>query len=150
VVRTWTDEPGLLDTRFDYDIAAQVTHVTDALGRTSSYHYNGNHEVVAIDEPGPDGHPVRTETPVDEAGNPLASVDALGRVTRYAFDERGNLISVTDAAGAVSRFGYDQLNLPVEVVDALGHRWRNRYDERGNLLEHEDALVGPAKPWRPA
>ncbi|WP_205423269.1 RHS repeat protein, partial [Escherichia coli] len=84
-MRTWTDTPGLLDTRFDYELGRRTTHVTDALGRRSSYEYNAAHEVVAITEPGPDGRPVRTETRLDAAGNPEEARDALGRATRWRF-----------------------------------------------------------------
>ncbi|WP_152643461.1 DUF6531 domain-containing protein [Paracidovorax citrulli] len=147
VVRTWTDTPGLLDTRFDYDPGRRTTHVTDALGRRSSYEYNAAHEVVAITEPGPDGRPVRTETRLDAAGNPEEARDALGRTTRWRFDARGNLLAVTDAAGATTRLAYDHLDMPVEAIDALGHVWRQRYDERGNLAERVDPL-GHATRWR--
>lgn len=145
VIRTWCDEPGVLDTRFTYDVAHRVTHVTDALGRVSSYHYNPHHEVIAIEEPGPadaSGAPTRilTRTEMDASGNPTEAVDALGRTTRYQWDERGNLLAVTDAAGATTRFAYNALNLPVEITDAEGGHWRNTYDERGNLLAHTDAL----------
>ncbi|WP_375576372.1 DUF6531 domain-containing protein [Paracidovorax oryzae] len=147
VVRTWTDTPGLLDTRFDYDLGRRTTHVTDALGRRSSYEYNAAHEVVAITEPGPDGRPVRTETRLDAAGNPEEARDALGRATRWRFDARGNLLAVTDAAGATTRLAYGHLDLPVEITDALGHVWRQQYDERGNLAERVDPL-GHATRWR--
>ena len=88
VVRTWCDEPGLLDTRFTYDVAHCVTHVTDVLGCVFSYHYNPHHEVIAIEEPGPhdtQGQPTRicTRTAMDAHGNPLEAVNALGRTTRY-------------------------------------------------------------------
>ncbi|RAR71619.1 YD repeat-containing protein, partial [Paracidovorax anthurii] len=147
VVRTWTDEPGLLDTRFDYDLGRRTTHVTDALGRRSSYEYNALHEVIAITEPGPDGQPLRTETRIDAAGNPEEARDALGRATRWQFDARGNLRSVTDAAGATTRIAYGLLDLPVEITDTLGHVWRQAYDERGNLAERLDPL-GHATRWR--
>ncbi|GKT19639.1 DUF6531 domain-containing protein [Acidovorax sp. SUPP2522] len=140
VVRTWTDTPGLLDTRFEYDLGMRTTHVTDALGRRTSYHYNGHNEVVAVTEAGPDGQPVRTETQMDRAGNPDTTTDALGRSTRWQWDARGNLTAVTDAAGATTRLRYNALNLPTEITDALGHVWKNDYDARGDLREHTDAL----------
>ncbi|WCM86863.1 DUF6531 domain-containing protein [Acidovorax sp. NCPPB 3576] len=140
VVRTWTDTPGLLDTRFEYDLGMRTTHVTDALGRRTSYHYNAHNEVVAVTEAGPDGQSVRTETQMDRAGNPEASTDALGRSTRWQWDARGNLTAVTDAAGATTRLRYNAQNLPTEITDALGHVWRNDYDARGDLREHTDAL----------
>ncbi|MDC4269066.1 RHS repeat protein, partial [Acinetobacter baumannii] len=107
VVRTWTDEPGTLDTRFDYDLGRRTTHVTDALGRRSSYEYNARHEVIAIVEPGPDGQPVRSETRMDAAGNPQQARDAMGRITRWQFDGQGNLLAVTDASGATTRLKYN-------------------------------------------
>ncbi|WCM96123.1 DUF6531 domain-containing protein [Acidovorax sp. GBBC 1281] len=140
VVRTWTDTPGLRDTRFEYDLGSRTTHVTDALGRRTSYHYNAHNEVVAVTEPGPDGQPVRTETQMDRAGNPIATTDALGRTTRYEFDHLGNLRAATDAAGATTRLRYNALSLPTEIIDALGHVWKNDYDARGDLREHTDAL----------
>jgi RHS repeat-associated protein len=140
VVRTWTDEPGLLDTQFEYLLNERTTRITDAMGRTSSYHYNAHNEVTAITESGADGQPVRVETQMDSAGNPVQTADALGRSTQFQFDAAGNLTSVTDAAGASSRFKYNTLNLPTEVIDALGGKWRNAYDQFGNLLVHTDAL----------
>ncbi|WP_454708808.1 RHS repeat-associated core domain-containing protein [Delftia acidovorans] len=147
VVRTWTDEPGTLDTRFDYDLGRRTTHVTDALGRRSSYEYNARHEVIAIVEPGPDGQPVRSETRMDAAGNPQQARDAMGRTTRWQFDGQGNLLAVTDASGATTRLKYNQLNLPEEVTDALGHVWRQAYDAQGNLVERLDPL-GHATRWK--
>jgi RHS repeat-associated protein len=141
VIRTWTDTPGLLDTRFEYDLPQRSTHVTDALGRSTSYHYNAHNEVIAITEIDANGQAVRTETQMDAAGNPIQSIDALGRASRYQFDTQGNLLAVTDATGATSRFKYNAVNLPTEVIDALGGKWRNAYDQAGNLLTHTDALA---------
>ncbi|MFE8645562.1 DUF6531 domain-containing protein [Sphingomonas sp. NCPPB 2930] len=143
VVRTWCDLPGVLDTRFAYDTDARTTDVTDALGRTVRYHYNRHHEVTAIEEAGPDGRPVRTETTMDAAGRPREVRDALGRTVRYQFDTWGNLTSVADPTGATTRFVYGSgpaHNLPVEIVDALGSTWRTAYDTHGNPVTQTDPL----------
>jgi YD repeat-containing protein len=130
--------------------------VTDAIGRTTTYCYTVNHEVTEIIEA--DGSV--TSAPVDAAGNPTASTDALGRSTQYQFDERGNLTGITDAAGASTKIVYSALgatpdtqgmqgalppDLPIRHTDALGNEFTSEYDRWGNLIAMRAPLVERAQ-----
>lgn len=70
---TWGDG-GLYDYRFEYDVAARRTHITDSLGHSSAVEY-------------------------DESQMIVAEIDALGGVTRYEYDEANRPSAVIDQEG---------------------------------------------------
>jgi len=68
----------------------------------------------------------------------IASNDAEGGTTHFAYDERGNLTQVTDPAGRITRFRYgarDELLVETKVGngDTPTTERRYVYDEVGNL-----------------
>ncbi len=117
-----------------YDDAAhtvQVTHISGTMSRSFEQRF-------------------------DADGHLLASVDALGGVTRLERDAYGNVLSHTDAQGNITTYQYDARgrttlahlpdggqestqwlqgqDKPVAITDALGRTTRFEWDERGNLL----------------
>ncbi len=91
---------------------------------------------------------------LDDRGQPLRSIDALGRVTDYRFDEQGNLISsrlpgalehhfsydasgnlltLFDASGNLSQFSYDADNQLTSFTDSLSRTTQFQYDSEKNL-----------------
>ena len=53
----------------------------------------------------------------DALGNRVRHIDALGRLTTYAYDELGRLTGVTDAAGGVIQRDYDAVGNVIRDVD---------------------------------
>jgi len=101
-------------TEMAYDENHNLTGVTDALGRTSSYTYDG--------------------------ALLTTSIDALGNVTRYTYTPEGFLESVTDPLGRITSYSYDEFGQRTAMTDALGHTTKYRYDDLGRLAEIEDSL----------
>lgn len=124
------------DTRFDYLPSLRVTRVTDGLGRTTQYHYNGLWAVERVVHP--DGAVVLTH--FDETGSASGYTDELGRTTRRVNDARGNVTSIIDPAGQVTRVSYNELNLPEQITDAAGQVWQRGYDAEGHLISETDPL----------
>lgn len=126
VVHAWGDG-GLHDYRFAYNAALRQTEVTNSLGHLSVIKF-------------------------DEAGLPLAEIDALDGMTTFEYDEAGRTVAVGEPGGLRTGFTYDahgnllQLRYPdgsvvgceydaedrlCAVVDPLGHRWQYLCDARG-------------------
>ncbi|MCI0151580.1 type VI secretion system tip protein VgrG [Paraburkholderia sediminicola] len=124
------------DTRFFYLPATRTTRVTDGLGQTTEYHYNGLWAVERILHP--DGS--ITQTHFDETGSVSGYTDALGRTTRMVNDARGNPTSIVDAAGQVTRISYNDLGLPAQITDTAGQAWQRGYDTSGHLVSETDPL----------
>ena len=104
------------------DAAFTTEHVFDALGR----------EVQTI-LPDPDGAAGPQARPVfrtayNASGFLVATTDALGRSTLYAYDTLGRATSVQNAAGGVVRTVYDAVGNAVIATDALGRRTIGTFD----------------------
>ncbi|MBF5007370.1 RHS repeat-associated core domain-containing protein [Diaphorobacter caeni] len=162
-------EPSL---RFEY--LAESTIVTDSLGRKRTYHFEGEaglRRVVGLERA--DGSITRQR--YDASGRLVASIDALGRETRFELDvATGDLISVTapDGAqnhwryddqgqliashapgGASESFEYDQFSRPIATTDALGHVSRMSYPDERTEQPHliQDARGGEKRmEWNAA
>uniref|UniRef100_UPI003BEF4BDB type VI secretion system tip protein TssI/VgrG n=1 Tax=Burkholderia arboris TaxID=488730 RepID=UPI003BEF4BDB len=124
------------DTRFAYQPEARLSRVTDMLGNTTTYRYNG---LWAVDEVvHPDGSTEQIE--FDETGNIVAQTDALGRTTRSVVDAQGNPVAIRDAAGHLTRIEYNEQNLPTRITDPAGQIWQREYDAAGHLVKETDPL----------
>ncbi|AHG65400.1 type VI secretion system tip protein TssI/VgrG [Advenella mimigardefordensis] len=124
------------DTRFTYLPASKTTQVTDGLGNTTEYHYNGLWAVDRVTHP--DGSVEQIH--FDETGSISGHTDALGRSTRIVNNAAGSPTSVIDAAGNVTSLSYNAQNQPVHITDPAGHVWQRSYDEAGNLASETDPL----------
>jgi RHS repeat-associated protein len=83
-----------------------------------------------------------SRTEYDGAGNAIAQVDALGRVTRFAFDALSRQTSTTDALGGVSRTEYDLAGNALRQIDTLGRVTQMQYDALNRGVRTTDALGG--------
>ncbi|WP_415877470.1 RHS repeat-associated core domain-containing protein [Burkholderia ubonensis] len=124
------------DVRFSYSPSLRTTRMTDGLGHTTEYHYNGLWAVDRIVHP--DGSV--EETHFDETGSLAGYTDALGRKTRIVNDARGNPTTIIDPAGQLTRLVYGALNQPEQIIDPAGQIWLRAYDESGHLLSETDPL----------
>ena len=91
-----TQDVGRLNalTSYNYDVAGQLTSVTDPVGGTTTYVY-------------------------DDLGNLLETASPDTGVTRYSVDETGNLMTKLDANGQAFSYIYDSLNR-LTLLDAPG------------------------------
>ncbi|WP_436787585.1 DUF6531 domain-containing protein [Yinghuangia sp. YIM S10712] len=126
---------GVMDNTFEYDVDAQVTRMTDALGAVRTFAWDRLGRVVA--ETDPLGNTVHTEW--DAFHRRVSVTDALGQTTRLAYDEEGNLIGVVHPDGTYTVADFDlALCRPTQIINPDGTRRRYTWDERGNLLSLVD------------
>ncbi|MGO4799420.1 RHS repeat-associated core domain-containing protein [Pseudomonas sp. W22_MBD1_FP4] len=166
VVKHWTNEGDAY--RFDYDLQAGTTRITDSLQRVSTRHWNSQHQITLysdnlgqtwlfewnderqlLNATDPQGG--RYEYSYDEAGNLIGETDPLGRSNSTLWLEHWALpLAQTDAAGNSWRYRYDQRGNCTAAIDPLGHVTRYRYDDHGQVVEIIDA-TGKSKKlrWNP-
>ena len=155
VVRHWTDDGE--EYRFDYDLNARSTQITDGLNRVSQRRWNAQQQITeytdnlgqtwqfswneerqllgALDPQGG-----RWQYSYDEAGNLSATEDPLGRTDSTLWLAHWSLPRVeTDAAGNSWQYRYDPRGNCTHALDPLGHVTRYRHDERGQVIEIIDA-----------
>ncbi|SAI25738.1 Cell wall-associated polypeptide CWBP200 [Bordetella ansorpii] len=132
------------------------TSITDALGQTRSYEYDGRGGLLL--ETDPSGQ--RTEYHRDSRGLVVAIRDARGGLkrlsygidglctgyadcsgakTHYRYDVRGNLSEITDASGAATGYQYDHVGRLVSVRHPDGAAEHLAYDRLGRLIAYSDA-----------
>jgi len=104
----------VLEEKATYDAAGQRISITDGLGLTTQFVYNG-------------------------LGQGIETIFPDNYSSKIEYDAFGNEIAVTDQAGITTRFEYDALDQLTAVVDALGQRTEYDYDEVGNLVYQKDA-----------
>ncbi|WP_051943699.1 DUF6531 domain-containing protein [Streptacidiphilus rugosus] len=121
----------------DPSTGLRVNSETNALGHTTRYEINPQHQVVAVIDPL--GHTTRYER--DPFDRLLAETDPLGRTTRYAYDGAGDLVAVTRPDGERTTAEYaGELSLPTTIVEPGGATWRQTYDEAGRRTSLTDPL----------
>jgi RHS repeat-associated protein len=130
---------GQLANRLEY-LDGDVTNLTDALGRTTTYHFNerGQPELV-------EGHPTAScigsnnQYEYDDNGFLKSKTDWNGNRTEFTHNDRGLETSRTEAAGTAEAYTvktewHDVYRLPVRV-EKPGTVTQFAYDESGQLLE---------------
>ncbi|NUS29464.1 MAG: hypothetical protein HOV92_35335, partial [Streptomyces sp.] len=131
-----TGSDGSLASSITYDTESRETRYTDALGHTTTYHYNELLQLTA--ETDPLGH--RTYSEWDRYGRMLSRTDELGRTTRFTLGAHGEPVRMDRPDGTSIEVEYDADAQPVAVTQPDGSRWECTYDDRGNLLTSTDAL----------
>jgi RHS repeat-associated protein len=150
-----------------YDAYGNQTSSTDALGRTTTYTYDVNGNVLTrsiqldasttltwtytyngfqeiLTAADPLGN-VTTNT-YDSAGNllttttPPPSGTGSGLTTSFAYDVKGQLTQVTDPNGNATTIAYTTAGLIASVTDAQSNATTFAYDARGNRTSSTDAL----------
>lgn len=155
VIRHWTEEGDSY--RFDYDLDAGQTIVTDGLDRVSSRRWNTQHQITEYTDNfsqiwlfnwnderqwlgATDPQGGQYAFAYDEAGNLSESVDALGRRESTRWLEHWSLpLLQTDAAGNTWQYDYDARGNRTRETDPLGHTTHYRYDAHGQTLDICDA-----------
>ncbi|AWT42377.1 MULTISPECIES: DUF6531 domain-containing protein [Streptomyces] len=145
-------------TRTEWDeYGCRPVAVTDPLGHTTCYTYDGAGNLTALTLPDGStaratyntlGLPTRVVEPggatwrhtYDERGNLLTTVDPVGAATRYTNDAAGRPTAITNALGHTRTLAYDAAGLPVALTDELGHTTKIRRDTFGRVVEVTDPL----------
>ena len=78
---------------------------------------------------------------VRPGGNVIATIDPLGRVTKYGYDSNNRLVSVTDPLGNITTTVYDVAGKPYRH----GRPARQSHDQRPRRTEPLVATVDPAR-----
>ncbi|HWT91737.1 MAG TPA: RHS repeat-associated core domain-containing protein [Solirubrobacteraceae bacterium] len=95
------------------DQHGQLTSLTDALGKVTTYEY-------------------------DAAGNQTAKQDATGRRTTATFDAVSRMTSVTTPGSHTTTITRDRFGRPTKTTDPLGRETLTTYDDNGNVVEVTD------------
>jgi len=135
VVRHYTDEGD--DYRFDYDLDAGRTVVTDGLNRRSERRWNAQHQITEyIDNLG-----LAWRFAWNDARQLLGATDPQEGEWRYTYDDTGNLETTEDPLGRCELTQWlEHWSLPRLETDAAGNTWQYRYDARGNCTHAVDPL----------
>jgi YD repeat-containing protein len=125
------------------DTASSSRTITDQLGNSTTYQYDGmGNEVARIDALGNMKFNV-----YDSANNLLEHTDELRRTSRNDYDPFGNPVRIVDAAGNVSRISYSNASrgLLNSIVDPSGKSTKYQFDARGNVIHFSDSAGRSAK-----
>lgn len=129
-------------TEYDYrfDLPKQKT---DALGSVTAYQYDGNGNLLQMQEAM--GTAVERATKYTYGGyGRLTSQKQVGSdptrdaVTEFGYDDKGNLVQVTDPEGHVSKYTHDEMGNVLKRTDALGHDWVSTYNAAGWIETRRD------------
>ncbi|WP_268799276.1 RHS repeat-associated core domain-containing protein [Pseudomonas huanghezhanensis] len=135
VVKHWTDEGD--EYRFDYDLTAGTTSVTDGLGRISTRRWNAQHQITEFT----DALGLTWQFEWNDERQLLGAVDPQGGQWQFSYDAAGNLCSTQDPLGRRDASVYlEHWSLPLAQTDTAGNSWRYRYDKRGNCTHVTDPL----------
>jgi RHS repeat-associated protein len=113
----------------------QPAAITDALGNTMQFAYNGG-DLVSITDPLGN----TTTRTVDSAGRVSAVGNPLGQLTRSSYDALNRLSGLTDARGGATWFGYDPNGNLTRLMDAQGHATAYTYDVMDQVATRTDPL----------
>lgn len=141
---------------YTYDLAGNVTQISDPLGSVVQYRYDtqdrvtnityptgstvdigydtaGNLRTITL-PPNEDGNRQTLTYVLDIAGNVLEMQNG-GSITRYEYDALGNAVRRTQPDGSVTEYAYDAAGRLIAVRYADGETLRYSYDELGRLRQ---------------
>ncbi len=141
---------------FTRDEKNRITSVSDDFGKSVSYFYDGNGDLVTF--VGADGIAVHYEydhfhnlttildsegrilahSEYDKDGRLTASVDAEGNRISYEYDPALSMQRVTDRRGNSTVYYYDDFGQVVKSIDPYGNIALNEYDTNHNLIKRID------------
>ncbi|WP_410481835.1 RHS repeat-associated core domain-containing protein [Pseudomonas plecoglossicida] len=134
VIRHWGSDGE--EYRFEYDLEAGETVVTDSLGRRDHYYWGPFYEIYKHVDPL--GHCWQEEV---VAGQLVRSTDPQGGEWRYSYDDIGRLVEARDPLGRTEHIDYlRHWALPTQITDGAERVQRYSYDSHGNLLWQQDPL----------
>lgn len=123
-----------------YDAAGNQTSSTDALGRTTTYTYDANGNVLTRTQ-FLSGAPITWSYTYNGFGQVLTATDPLGHTTTNVYDVKGNLLTTTTSspdgtqAGSTTSFAYDVKGQLTSATDPLSNATSIFYTAAG-LVDH--------------
>ena len=123
-------------TTFEYDTKGNLTKITDATGNTSAFSYAANGDLLSTT----DAEGSTTTFAYDTYGYITSITDALSNKVSLSYDTLGNLTSISDAKSNTTGFEYDLKNRLTKINDALGNSTRFEYNKNGSRTRVVDAL----------
>lgn len=153
------------DKTLAYDSLNNLTSVTDARGKVTTYAYDSNGNNTTVTQDGvtvatytyntagqiasfKDGRNNTTTYTYEANGNLGSETDALGNKTTYTYDNAGRMTSRVEPRGNVqgadpndfkSTYTYDGAGRTLTETDPLGHATTHAYDDAGNQTSVTDA-----------
>lgn len=130
-------------TRYGYDSVGNLTSLTSAEGRKTTYTYYLSGQVKTVTDPrgnveGADPAKYTTRYTYDDANRVTSVTDPRGNTTAYAYDKTGNLRQVTDAKSRTTVYDYDDAGRLTTVTDPAGKTTLVGYDKAGRALSVTD------------
>ncbi len=143
---------------FDRDADGRITQLTDPMGNTQTYAYDGNgdlhshtdaegnttrffydhrHGLLRIEDPL--NRPI-ARNEYDDTGRLTATIDGDGNRIEYTHNVGSRQEIVQDRSGGVTVYDYDDMGNVVSETDPLGNTKTYSYDERGNKISQTNAL----------
>ncbi|CAK8715668.1 RHS and YD repeat-containing protein [Candidatus Electronema halotolerans] len=118
------DQQSNVTVEYGYDLAGNLTSLTDPLGHQASFAYDAAHRrVEAVDFE--DG---TTSYAYDKVDNLISRTDAEGNATQYIYDDLDRKISRTNAEDETIGYVYDLMGNKVQLVEADGGVTRYGHD----------------------
>ncbi|WP_315910985.1 RHS repeat-associated core domain-containing protein [Xylanibacillus composti] len=121
-------------TTYTYDVVGRLIAVQDAEGRTTRYRYSMSNDLREIQYP---DNKIRTMQ-YDELGRRIKSVNPQGLVEEYVYDDNGNLIRFVDHKSQATQYSYNSRNFLLSSrvgTDIVSYT----YDAGGKRLSMTDS-----------
>ena len=134
-VRNWGDG-GLLDYRFEWDVARGLSRCIDSRGGVTEYVHDDGGRLVHTTS----AEKVTTSYRYSERGLLVETTGPLGTIATHEHDADGRVVKSVDALGAAHEMTWDLQGRLAAVRDPLGHVRRWEYDEHGRLVADTNAL----------
>ncbi|WP_218669692.1 DNRLRE domain-containing protein [Ferroacidibacillus organovorans] len=136
--------PSNMQSTMQYDSAGnQVTAVTDALGHTTQWNYQGMDNTSGNYSPNFTG---------ENTGDPSQVTDALGNVSSYTYNKFNQIDSYTytDSSGGVAgnptfTYGYDGNGNLTRITDPLGQTVSYTYNQQNEPTSQTQTVNGVAE-----
>src|SRR5262249_14394868 len=112
-----------------YSVFDQLTSITNELGQTTAFGYDGNRNRTVVLDPEQNS----TTTIFDERDLPYQTTDAESRVTRLNYQPNGTLAQVIDGNGHATGYAPDDFDRLKTITHADSTTEQFLYDPTGNL-----------------
>ena len=123
-----------------YDpVTGLLASITNRNGNVTSYQYDANGNLNAMDGPAP-GPADTTWFTYDAAGRLFSKTDSLSHTTTYTYDQLDHVTRITFQDGTHNDFTFDANGNTLTEKDPLNHGWTYTYDSRGRLATAKDQL----------
>jgi len=117
--------------KYTYDGNGNIEKQTDQSGNTTTYTYNADNEQTKVKEP----NTTATETGYDGAGRVTSQTDGNKHTTTYTRNIIGEVTEIKDPLGRVTKKEYDAAGNLTAVTDAAGRATKYAYDPGNRLKE---------------